>query len=190
METSDHIPLLTFGYGRRSGDDALALLKKHRVAFVVDVRSVPWSRHHPEFSQDRLQALLASQGIRYVFMGEDLGGRPDDASCYDDDGRVDYEACRRRPAFARGIGRLLAAWTQRNRVAIMCSESRPEDCHRTKLIADALISAGAEVAHLDEHGIVRTQEEVVDRLRANQMTLLAGNPEALHKSRGRYRATV
>jgi uncharacterized protein (DUF488 family) len=179
-------PLITFGYGSRSRDEAIDLLKLHGIEYVVDLRSVPWSRYRPEFSQDQLAATLRSHGIVYVFMGEELGGRPDDPTCYDREGRVDYRACEERAPFQRGITRLHGAWQEGRGLALMCSEERPESCHRAKLVAPALEAAGAEVVHLDEQGELRTQSEVVDRIQGPQTTLL-DEPHLLTKSRNRYR---
>jgi uncharacterized protein (DUF488 family) len=183
------LPLLTFGYGSRSESDILALLAQHGVKYLVDVRSVPWSRYRPEFSQDRLASSVRVHGVRYLFMGNELGGRPDDPDCYDDDGRVDYRACERRPAFREGIARLQGAWRAGHSLALMCSEGRPEDCHRTKLVAAALVEAGVEVRHIDERGALRSHDEVLDRLRGSQIALLE-DPGLVAKSRGRYRAAA
>lgn len=183
------LPLVTFGYGSRPQGETLTLLADHGIDYVIDVRSVPWSRYRPEFSQDQLAASLRAHGVRYVFMGGELGGRPEDPACYDDDGRVDYRACERQPAFRDGIQRLRSAWEAGHSVALMCSEGRPEDCHRTKLVAAALIDAGVDVRHLDEHGELRSHGEVLDRLRGSQTTLI-DNPDLLAKSRNRYRAAV
>jgi uncharacterized protein (DUF488 family) len=181
-------PLLTFGYGSRSVSDVLDLLTCHGVTFVVDVRSMPWSRFRPEFSQDNLVVTLRNRGLRYVFMGIELGGRPDDPRCYDTDGHVDYRACAQRPAFRAGIARLRTAWESGHPVAIMCSESRPEECHRTKLVSRALTATGVDVRHIDERGQLRSHDEVLDRLLGSQIALL-GDDERLVKSRGRYRGT-
>lgn len=182
-------PLLTFGYGARRLEQAVRLLQQHDVEFVVDVRSVPWSRFQPDFSQDHLIRELRGHGIRYLFMGAELGGRPDEPECYDSDGRVDYRACARRPAFRSGIDRLVTAAADGYRIAIMCSEGRPEDCHRTKLVSKALVEAGVDVRHLDERNELRTHAEILNRLRGSQMALI-DDDERLVKSRGRYRAAV
>jgi uncharacterized protein (DUF488 family) len=181
--------LLTFGYGSRSTEEVLALLTQHGVEYVIDVRSTPWSRYRPEFSQDQLASSLRAHGIRYLFMGSELGGRPDDPTCYDGEGRVDYRACERRPAFREGTARLQGAWQAGHSLALMCSEGRPEDCHRTKLVASALIGVGVEVNHIDERGTLRPHDEVLDRLRGPQTTLLEDSG-LIAKSRGRYRAAV
>jgi uncharacterized protein (DUF488 family) len=180
--------LLTLGYGKRTIDVVVELLERYGVQYLVDVRSVPWSRYHPDFSHDALKGHLSAHDIAYLFLGEELGGRPNDAGCYDAKGRVDYEACRRRPAFRHGMQRLRTAWDQGQRLALLCSESRPQDCHRSKLLGVALAEEGIEVTHLDEDGTPMTQQEVMDRLLGSQLSLFEDLPSGkAAKSRGRYR---
>lgn len=186
LEALSSAPVLSIGYGRRTIEQVVGLLAACGVQFVADVRSTPWSKFKPEFSQTHLAEALRASGIRYVFMGAELGGRPEDPDCYDEDGRVDYIACARRLEFSRGIDRLVTASRTGHRVAMLCSEGRPEDCHRTKLVGRALLEVGVEVQHLDEHGALRSQDEILDRLRGSQMTLIDEETSML-KSRGRYR---
>jgi uncharacterized protein (DUF488 family) len=180
--------LLTLGYGKRSIAEAIELLERHGVKYLADVRSAPYSRHHPDFSHDALTRHLEAHDIAYLYMGEELGGRPNDPDCYDENGRVDYEACRRRQAFREGIERLRVAWEQGQRMALLCSESRPENCHRSKLVGAALTEEGVAVTHLDEDGTPISQEEVMDRLQSGQPSLFDDlQAEKSTKSRGRYR---
>ena len=95
--------MLTLGYGNRQLGDVLALLRAHEVRYLIDVRSVPYSRFNPVFSKDNLATAVEKAGIRYVFMGDTLGGRPNDQSCYDEAGHVDYLACRETPDFKDGF---------------------------------------------------------------------------------------
>jgi uncharacterized protein (DUF488 family) len=185
------MPVLTMGYGKRSLEDVLVLLRRHHLGYVVDVRSSPWSKFKPEFSREPLAAVLAQNSVRYVFMGDELGGRPDDPTCYDEAGHVDYLACRERQAFKQGIERLCSASAGGHRVVILCSEGRPEDCHRTKLVAEVLVERGIEVQHIDEGDVLRTHGEVLQRLSASQMSLLGDdNADLLNRSRGRYAPPV
>jgi hypothetical protein len=110
-------------------------------------------------------------------MGDTLGGRPSDEACYAD-GRVDYEKCRDQPFFQAGIIRLRSAWEQRLRVVLMCSEGKPEDCHRSKLIGVSLARAGIEVLHIDETGALKTQQNVINLLTGGQTYLFDDVPEA------------
>lgn len=96
------VPIYTIGYGARSVDEMVSILQAHAIEFVVDVRTAPYSRYKPEFSKDALEAALKTHGLRYIYMGDSLGGRPDDPACYVD-GRVDYTtACRTDPSIKQG----------------------------------------------------------------------------------------
>jgi uncharacterized protein (DUF488 family) len=175
-------PLLTLGYGNRELDDVLALVRAHGAKYLIDVRSAPYSRFNPDFSKDSLSAALERAGTRYVFMGDTIGGRPADDACYDEDGHVDYLACSQHPVFQRGFERLRTAWEQDAAVAIFCSELRPEHCHRTKLIAEAMVAMHVPIEHIDADGSLVAHELVMQRLRDPQMSLL-GAPGAATRSR-------
>jgi uncharacterized protein (DUF488 family) len=179
-----HIPIYTIGYGAREMEAFAAVLKANDIHFLIDVRSKPYSRYKPAFSKAALEQYLKQAGIRYVFMGDTLGGQPDDPACYSD-GKVDYAKVRQTAAYQRGIGRLRDAWQQQQRVAIMCSEGRPEQCHRSNLIANSLIEAGVHVAHIDENDQLITQEAVVLRLHGGQSSLF-GADFIRNQSRKRY----
>lgn len=175
-------PLYTIGYGARTLDEFLAVLKANRIQYLIDVRTAPFSKFKPDFSRDLLQHHAERAGLRYVFMGDTLGGQPRDPDCHTD-GKVDYDRVRAQPFFQAGVERLRRAFEQRHRAAIMCSEGRPEDCHRSKLIGEALTAAGIPVCHIDEDGHVITQRQVIDRLTKGQMDLF-GAPS--FTSRKRY----
>jgi uncharacterized protein (DUF488 family) len=163
-------PIFTVGYGTRSVDELAAVLHTYNVEFLIDVRSAPYSRYKPEFSKEALEAQIKERGLRYLFMGDSLGGRPDDPTCYVD-GRVDYARVQDRPFYQAGIGRLKTAFAQGRRLALMCSEGKPQDCHRTKLIGATLTALGIPVAHIDENDALLTQAEVIERLEGAQLTL-------------------
>jgi len=91
-------PVYTIGYGARDLDDFIQVLLTNGIVYLIDVRSKPYSRYKPEFSKDALQCHLHEHGIRYVFMGDLLGGRPADSDCYVD-GKVDYDKCRQKAFF-------------------------------------------------------------------------------------------
>jgi uncharacterized protein (DUF488 family) len=180
-------PIRTIGYGSRSIDELVSALEAASTDHLVDVRSAPYSRFKPEFSKEPLAARLEREGIRYVFMGDALGGRPDDPSCYDADGRVNYERCRLRPAFQDGLTSLEAGWEGGHRIVLMCSEGKPQECHRTKLVAEELVRMGVPVAHIDEHGMERSHEAVMESITNGQGTLF-GASAAAAKSRKKHRA--
>jgi len=179
------VPIYTIGYGAREIEAFVAVLRANDIAFLIDVRSKPYSRYKPEFSKAALEQHLKTAGIRYVFMGDTLGGQPDDPDCYDDNQKIDYDQVRQKPFYLMGIGRLRQAWQQQRRVAIMCSEGRPEQCHRSHLIAKTLVDQGVGVAHIDENDQLITQEEVVVRLYGGQPSLF-GADFTRSKSRKRH----
>lgn len=179
------IPLYTIGYGAREIADFIAVLQANQIAYLIDVRTKPYSRYKPDFSKDSLEMHLRANGIRYIFMGDTLGGMPDDPDCYDDDGKVAYDKVAQKAFYLKGIGRLQDAWQQQLRVAIMCSEGKPENCHRTKLIAKTLVADNILISHIDENDELVSQEEVMLRLNKNQPSLF-GEDFFQHTSRKRH----
>jgi uncharacterized protein (DUF488 family) len=176
-------PIYTIGYGARSLADFLELLKAHDIAYLLDVRSTPYSRFKPEFSKDALAQALQAHGIRYLHLGDQLGGQPDDPSCYED-GKVQYAVVKRLPGYREGIDRLERAYMQGLRVALMCSEGKPELCHRSKLLGQSLKERGIPVVHIDEDDRLLSQDDVIARPRGGQLSFL---DEPDFTSRKRYR---
>lgn len=131
--------LWTIGHSNHSLESFLGLLNRFNIDVVADVRSHPYTRYASHFSQAPLRRLLADEDLRYVFMGRELGGRPDEPQLYDSDGRVLYEHLASVPRFRDGLSRLLEG-TLQWRVALMCSEENPTDCHRRLLITRAIQS--------------------------------------------------
>ena len=153
------IPIYTIGYGNRSIDDFVKLLRDYNIKFLVDIRSQPYSRFNPDYSKDALEKRVKTHLLRYVFMGDTLGGRPKDSSCYVDK-KVDYARVREMPFFQRGISYLHTAWEKQLCIALMCSEAKPQECHRAKLIGNFLTEQNIDVAHIDETGSIKTQVQV------------------------------
>ena len=167
---TDTIPIYTIGYGSRSISEFIDVLHQYDIAYLIDVRSVPHSGYKPEFSKNQLANEVEQHGIRYVYMGDLLGGKPDDESCYVN-GIVDYERVKEAEFYQRGIERLRTAWTQQQRVALMCAEEKPEHCHRTKLVSATLTDEDLPVVHIDENSEEMSQEQIIDRITGGQMNL-------------------
>ncbi|MYC75783.1 DUF488 domain-containing protein [Candidatus Poribacteria bacterium] len=175
-------PIYTIGYGSRSIAELIKVLHQHEIAYLIDVRSAPYSRYKPEFSKAALAKELEQHGIRYVFMGDTLGGRPDDETCYVN-GRLDYEKVKEREYYQRGIERLHTAFLQQHSVVLMCSEGKPEECHRCKLIGTSLTTQDIPVIHIDENDEQVTQQKVIERLTGGQLSMFG--EETFH-SRKKY----
>ena len=156
--------ILTVGHSNHDIATFLELLARHDVTAVADVRSVPASRFTPQFNRRAVETSLRDAGIAYVFLGDELGARTDDASCYVD-GRVHYDLLARTESFALGIERVLKG-AESERIAIMCTEQDPLDCHRTVLISRELEGRGAHVSHILADGQKESHEEAMGRLMA------------------------
>jgi uncharacterized protein (DUF488 family) len=178
------IPIYTIGYGDRTLDAFVEVLKTYQIAYLIDVRSAPYSRYKPEFSKNALDNELRRHDIRYVFLGDALGGQPRDSDCYSD-GKVDYKKVRQKEFYRDGIGRVQTAFGQQLHVALMCSEGKPEQCHRSKLIGETLAALNIPIMHIDENGQLKTQAEVRDSLTDGQLSLFG---EHHFTSRKRYRS--
>ena len=164
--------VFTIGHGTHTREALLEHLTRSQVLYVVDVRSAPYSRFQPEFSREPLEQFLNGNGVHYVFMGDLLGGRPQDEDCYTD-GRVDYAKTRSKDFFIQGIARLKKAYEQGLQICLLCSEGQPSQCHRAKLVAPALADEGIEVTHLLPDGSRRTQAEVIAQVTGGQGSLFA-----------------
>lgn len=176
--------IYTIGYGSREMPAFIAVLKAHEIGYLIDVRSAPYSKFKPEFSRNALEATLKEHGIRYLYMGDQLGGQPKDADCYDAEGKVLYERIAEKDFYRAGIARLEKAFRQGLCIALMCSEGKPEMCHRSKLIGATLDGLGIPVLHIDEEGRLQTQADVIFELTNGQLSLF-GEPE--FTSRKHYR---
>lgn len=181
----NHPPIYTIGYGARDMEGFIAALRRYGVAYLIDVRSRPYSRYKPDFSRDKLEGHLRRADIRYVYMGDTLGGLPDDRSCYDDEGKVVYERVAERDFYREGIERLAKAHAQGLAICLMCSEGKPEMCHRTKLIGRTLAQRGLPAAHIDENDALVTQDDVLLRHTNGQLSLF-GDEATPGTSRKKY----
>lgn len=175
-------PIFTIGYGNRTIGEFIALLQQYGIQFLIDVRTSPYSRFKPEFGKEELEQALRPQNIRYVFMGQELGGRPADPDCYVD-GKVDYDQIREKSFYQAGIGRIRTAWEKRLPVVLMCSELRPQECHRAKLIGETLVQLGLPVQHIDENGHLQSHEAILEELTGGQLSLFGTQ---MFTSRKRY----
>jgi uncharacterized protein (DUF488 family) len=155
--------LLTVGHSSHELEVFLHLLTAHAVSAVADVRSVPASRFSPQFNRDPLKRALGEVGVKYVFLGKELGARSEDPTCYVD-GQVQYSRLAETPAFDLGVTRLLEG-AKRERIAVMCTERDPLDCHRTLLVARHLTRRGAVIDHILADATLEPHRTAMLRLR-------------------------
>lgn len=154
--------VFTIGHSTHSLEAFFALLQKHGVTAIADVRSAPFSRFNPQFNKDVLERSLKAAGIKYVFLGHELGARSDDPSCYEN-GRVLYGRLAQTELFRSGIDRVIRG-VQEHRIALMCAEKEPLECHRTLLVARALDEHGIAVTHILSDGRLEAHPDAIERL--------------------------
>jgi len=154
--------LYTIGHSNHTIENFIALLKRYGVTCIADVRSAPYSRYCPQFNKGALAASLQAAGITYMFMGKELGARPDDPCCYEG-GFVNFQEIAKREEFKRGIERLLAD-ISKHRVALMCAEKDPLQCHRTIFIARGIKRPNLHIKHILANGSVEEHAEAERRL--------------------------
>ena len=163
VRADDRSVILTVGHSNVDLTHLLTLLERHGIEGLVDVRSQPRSGFSPQFNKAVLERTLSARDIRYLFGGKELGGRPDDPSCYDTDGHVLYGRQSRTPQFLVGIERL-ETLARSSRTAIMCSEEDPARCHRHLLLARVLSPRGWTLDHIRGDGALQPYEAMADVL--------------------------
>ncbi|MGA2571183.1 MAG: DUF488 domain-containing protein [Terracidiphilus sp.] len=149
----------TVGHSNHAIDIWLGLLRKHEVEVVVDTRSSPYSKYVPQFDRELMQRSLDQAGIRYLFLGAELGGRPADPAYYDAKGHVVYGRLRDDAGFQAAIARLETVM-ERFRVALVCGEENPTHCHRRLLVGRVLAEHGNTMLHIRGDGQVESDAQV------------------------------
>lgn len=155
--------LFTIGHSNLSIEAFVSLLQKHEITAIADVRSHPYSRYLPHFNKSELKTSLSSAGIQYVFLGKELGARPEDLSCYDISGKALYDRIAATPLFAEGIGRLLKG-TASYKISLMCAEKDPITCHRTILVCHKLKEFNLQINHILSDGNLESHTDLEARL--------------------------
>lgn len=153
----------TVGHSNLQLPDFLSMILRYGINVIADVRSVPFSAANPQFARDSLATQLAGIAIDYVFLGNELGGRSARADCYVN-GRVEYDRLARTETFKWGLGRLTVDIKKGRRIALMCSEKEPLDCHRAILIARHLELRGFAVKHILDTNRVEDHTASMQRL--------------------------
>jgi uncharacterized protein (DUF488 family) len=161
MSASEH-PIFTIGHSTHSAEAFLGLLRQHGIEAVADVRSSPFSRFNPQFNRENLERFLKANNVHYVFLGKELGARTQDPSCYND-GRVVYQRLAQTLLFQSGLDRVQEG-ARRYRITLMCAEKEPLECHRTLLVAKALVERGRAVQHIHADGRLETHTAAMERL--------------------------
>ena len=160
--------LYSIGHSNKTLEELIQELRQYGIQYLIDVRSTPYSKFHPQFNREQLKAAInATDDITYGYMGDVIGGMPQNTLCYTE-GKVDYGKIRQMSFFIEGINRLVTANEKGYKTCVMCSEGDPKMCHRSKLIGEALRERGINLQHIcrDHAGntILKSQIDVINEL--------------------------
>jgi len=158
--------IFTIGHSDHPPEEFAKLLKTHSVSAVAYVRSAPYSRRFPQYNREELKATLGIHDLKYVFLGKELGARRVEEDCYSSDGQAKYLRIRELPLFRRGIERLLKGIDNQYRLAIMCAERKPENCHRAVLVCPELkkVCPELDIKHILADGKLLSHEDFEKKL--------------------------
>jgi uncharacterized protein (DUF488 family) len=156
--------LLSIGHSQHQVGYFIDLLKSHDVNYVLDVRSTPYSQFATSYNRENIKKILKNNGIEYAFMGEFFGARPKDSSLYSLKGYLDFEKVENSSRFKKGFDNVVKGVKQGYRIAFMCTEKDPIECHRTILVSYAFYKVGYSIEHIMPDNTIQTQQDINERL--------------------------
>ena len=156
--------IYTVGHSNHSIDYFLELIKHFNIDCIIDVRSVAASAYNPQFNKSNLTGFLKSENIVYMHFAEEFGARHTDPMLLDAQGKVDFDKVRNSQNFERGIKRLWKGIKKGFKIALMCSEAEPFDCHRFAMVTVALQKEGFEVYHILKDKTLQTNQDLEQKL--------------------------
>ena len=154
--------LYSIGHSNQSLDGLLVLLNAHDVNCVIDVRSVPASTYSPQFNQESLKYFLKSHGVQYLHFGDEFGARRTD--CLNESEQVDFEKAVETPLFQKGVERVMKGLEKGFRIAFMCSEADPLECHRFSLVSRYFYDQGLDVRHILKDGTLASHASLENEM--------------------------
>ena len=162
MSTSMQEIIFTIGHSTHPQEHFISLLRLYNIGAICDVRSIPYSRVNPQFDREQLKESLSICGIKYVFLGKELGARSEDPECYVN-GKVQYDRLAHTDLFRQGLLRVQEG-RKKFRLALMCAEKEPLECHRAILVSRYLATVGLEVQHIHADGRIEAHADALNRL--------------------------
>lgn len=168
--------IYTAGFSNLPLGTFLSNLRAHGIQVLVDVRSKPFASYTPHFNKDQIETAAKASGLRYLYLGQDLGGMPDNPGFYDDQGHVLYGRVAEQPGFQAGMKRLQDGLNKGYCIALTCGEDNPRNCHRRLLLGKVLRENGVAVAHILSDGTLISEAELLDEERRapKQLSLFGG----------------
>lgn len=159
--------LYSIGHSNQSLEKFVELLSVHGVNCIIDVRSVPASKYSPQFNQEPLKYYLKSRGVMYLYFGDEFGARRTD--CLDENGQVSFEKAVETPLFESGVTRVMKGLEKGFRIAFMCSEANPLECHRFSLVSRYFYEHGIDVQHILKDSTLASQADLEKEMIASYL---------------------
>jgi uncharacterized protein (DUF488 family) len=156
--------IYTIGHSNHRIDYFKELLDAYKIDCLIDVRSMPASAYNPQFNKDSLNNYLKHYKINYLHFGEEFGARHTEKDLLDDFGKVDFDKVRKTEKFLSGVNRLKIGLSKEFKIALMCSEAEPFDCHRFSMISYYLVRNGFDVKHILKDKSIIDNSELEKRL--------------------------
>lgn len=148
----------TIGYAHHTQESFLALLNQYQIQCVIDIRTLAYSKFHPQFNKEPLKCFLNNHGILYRQMHHEFGIIRTDSHLLNQEGYLDFTKVAQLPEFKKGIEQMIRGIEKGYHIAFMCAEKAPKDCHRSTLVARVLQDRGYEIAHILWNGEIETQK--------------------------------
>ena len=160
-----NIECFTIGHSNHEIRKFIELLKLHNAQCVIDVRSTPYSQRNPQFNRELLKIDLEKNKIFYIFLGDLLGARHNNHNLFFSDNQiVDFGKVRKLDSFKEGIDRVLNELNKNRKIALMCSEKDPFNCHRFVLVSYELAKKCIIVKHILDDGNIVLNDTLEDKL--------------------------
>lgn len=140
--------MYTIGHSNHPIQTFLDFLHRFHIQLLVDVRSNPYSRYHPQFNYDVFKISVNNENVIYHYGGDKIGGNYSDNNLQFTDGGVDYSKVECSQKFSQGIDHLIQLGVKHTNVVIMCAENDPFFCHRFGLISHALSKKNIITEHI------------------------------------------
>lgn len=154
----------TIGYAHHTQESFLKLIKMYQIQYIIDVRTMAYSKFHPQFNKEPLKYFLKCNNIGYKQMDEAFGIVRPHSNLLNHEGYLDFKKIAKLPEFKAGISQIIRGIQQGYRIAFMCAEKAPSDCHRSTLVARALMEKGYRVWHILWDGTLQSQEQLEEEI--------------------------
>lgn len=156
--------IYTIGYTSFNIEKIVEVLKKYKITYLIDVRSVPKSSYYKDFDDSNLMPLLKANGILYRNYKKEFGARQENKDFYNSKGFLDFNIFSQSKQFNDGIEKMKKAQNMGYVICLMCAEKDPINCHRTILIARNLDKKGFVIKHILATEELCEQKDIDKRL--------------------------